>query len=147
MMKKKKMSSLIKGIMSLFMALQFCSIAYSATVDLQINERVLKVEVAVEIEDQMRGLQFRKSLERNRGMLFVYERPTYLRFWMKNTTIPLDLAYLDENGKILQIIKLNPLDLATRKAKYPSKYAIEVNRGWFEENEIGVGDVVEIPEL
>ena len=111
-----------------------------------------KVEVWVEIADgsfeQMRGLMHRTALGEDRGMLFVYQEEQVLSFWMKNTLIPLSIAYIDSKGRITDILDMKPLD--DRPPHYPSsepvKYALEVNQGFFDERGIKVGDHAELPE-
>ena len=86
----------------------------------------------------------RASLPSNRGMLFVYAEPDILTFWMKNTHIPLSIAFIAADGLIVSIQKMNPFPLTTVYASpVPALYALEVNQGWFDEKGIGVGDVVE----
>ncbi len=90
------------------------------------------------------GLSHRTSLPANRGMLFVYAEPEILTFWMKDTHIPLSIAFIDADNRIVSIQKMNPYPITTVYASpIPALYALEVNQGWFEEKGIGVGDVVE----
>ena len=110
-----------------------------------------KVEVRVEIADnlfeQERGLMYRTAMEEDRGMLFVYKDERLLSYWMKNTYIPLSIAYIDSKGRITDIIDMKPLD--DRPPHYvssePVKYALEVNQGFFEERGVKVGDHAELP--
>jgi uncharacterized membrane protein (UPF0127 family) len=111
-----------------------------------------KVEVRVEIADgtfeQQRGLMYRTSLGVDRGMLFVYRREQPLSFWMKNTRIPLSIAYIDSKGLITDILDMKPLD--DKPPHYvssePVQYALEVNQGFFDERGVKVGDHAELPE-
>jgi len=111
-----------------------------------------KVEVRVEIADgifeQQRGLMHRTSLGEDRGMLFVYQREQPLSYWMKNTKIPLSIAYIDSKGRITDILDMKPLD--DKPPHYvssePAKYALEVNQGFFDERGVEVGDHAELPE-
>jgi len=86
------------------------------------------------------GLMFRESLEQDRGMLFIFESNDYWTFHMKNTFIPLDIAFLKEDGTIESIKELNPLNPLSVYPNDEIRYAVEVNRGWFTENGIEVGD-------
>src|ERR671910_378905 len=111
-----------------------------------------KVEVRVEIADgpfeQQRGLMYRTSLGEDRGMLFVYRREQPLSFWMKNTRIPLSIAYIDSEGRITDILDMKPLD--DKPPHYvssePVRYALEVNQGFFERKGVKKGNHVELPE-
>lgn len=99
----------------------------------------LYVELADTPMKREYGLMDRKALAENHGMLFKFPYAHNLRFWMKDTYIPLDIAFLDDEGKILQIEKMYPLSTRAITANRPCKYALEVTAGWFKENSIGIG--------
>ncbi len=113
---------------------------------LTLKEKGIRVEVARTEEEQAKGLMFREKLGKNEGMLFVYEREEILAFWMKNTRIPLSIAFIAKDGKIVDIQDMEPFDLRSHVSARPAQYALEVNQGWFEKNGIGVGDFVHIPK-
>lgn len=104
----------------------------------------VRVEVADEAEERQQGLMYRDSLPDGEGMLFVYEEERTLSFWMRNTQIPLDIAFLDRSGRIVDIRQLEPFDEEGVESRRPAMYALEVRRGWFEENGVRVGDRVEL---
>jgi uncharacterized membrane protein (UPF0127 family) len=105
----------------------------------------LTIELAATPEERSCGLSHRKSLPQNQGMLFVYAEPEILTFWMKDTHIPLSIAFIDSNHRIISIQKMTPLSVRSHhKSPSPALYALEVNQGWFEENNIGIGDVLEV---
>lgn len=85
------------------------------------------------------GLMFRKRLGSNSGMLFSFPYEDYHSFWMKNTYVPLDIAFIDKQGTVVDIRQMMPLSTRNVKPKSPCKYALEVNRDWFTENGIGIG--------
>jgi len=88
------------------------------------------------------GLMFRESLEKDRGMLFIFDDTDYHSFHMKNTFIPLDIAFINEEGRIESIKELNPYSVMPVYPNGKIRYAIEVNRGWFAENGVVVGDAI-----
>ena len=103
----------------------------------------IRVELADEPAERQTGLMFRESLAENQGMLFAYPEERTLGFWMKNTLIPLDIAYIDREGRIVDIKQMEPQSSETHNSAAPAMYALEMNQGWFEANGIRVGDVIE----
>jgi uncharacterized membrane protein (UPF0127 family) len=108
--------------------------------EMAIDGKTIVVEIARKTDEQARGLMFRRSLGRDEGMIFVYDSPRYLSFWMKNTRIPLSIAFIDGKGRVVQIEKMKPYDTRTRyRSKVPVPYALEMNQGWFRKNGVEVG--------
>ena len=94
-----------------------------------------------------KGLMFVEKLPENEGMFFIFPRKIYGGFWMKNTLIPLSIAFIDSDGEILKIMDMAPCigdDCPIYDPKLSYQYAIEVNRGWFEKNRIREGDYVKL---
>jgi uncharacterized protein len=111
------------------------------------GERTIKltVQVADTHKKREKGLMFVEKLPENEGMLFVFSGKTYDGFWMKNTLIPLSIAFLDLEGKILKILDMIPCKeeyCPTYDPELSYYYALEVNLGWFEKNQIKAGDFV-----
>lgn len=105
----------------------------------------LTVQVADTPRKREKGLMFVEKLPENEGMLFVFSEKTYGGFWMKNTFIPLSIAFLDLKGEILRILDMEPCIeefCPTYDPEIYYHYAIEVNLGWFEKNQIKKGDYV-----
>jgi uncharacterized membrane protein (UPF0127 family) len=117
------------------------------TVELRAGQVTVKAELAVSPEEQATGLMFRKSLADGRGMLFVYEDDRRLSFWMKNTLIPLSIAYLAADGTIREIHDMEPHSLKAVSSTRSVRYALEVPRGWFDRAGLAVGDRFEIPRF
>jgi hypothetical protein len=96
----------------------------------------------------MRGLMYRTSMADDRGMLFVFERRTVQRFWMKNTCIPLDMLFIDQDGLIVGIEENVPtLNTNSYQAGCPSLYVLEVNAGWCANNGVEPGQRVRLEGL
>jgi len=105
----------------------------------------LEVELATTFEEQSLGLMYRDKLEENGGMLFVYPRENVLSFWMKDTRIPLSIAFIKADGRIIQIESMKPYSLDTHVSKEKAKYALEMNEGWFRIHNVREGDTVKMP--
>jgi len=110
---------------------------------LTIRDQKLMVEVASTAETRATGLMNRFSLRQDHGMLFVFEAPQPLAFYMRNTYIPLSITFVDAQGRILNIEDMQPKDESTHWSKGLALYAIEMRQGWFAAKGIGTGDVVE----
>jgi uncharacterized membrane protein (UPF0127 family) len=110
---------------------------------LAIGGHKLVAEVATTTEQRSTGLMHRFSLRPDHGMLFVFERPEPLGFWMKNTFIPLSIGFIGEDGRIVNIEDMIPQTEATHWSKGPARYALEMRKGWFAERGIKAGDMVQ----
>ena len=135
--------ALIVATVALGMATPVSRAAGLPPVALTINGHKLTAEVAATPEQRAVGLMNRFSLRPDNGMLFVFERPEPLSFWMKNTFIPLSIAFLDDQGRILNIEDMAPQTETTHWSKGPGLYALEMRKGWFAEREVKAGDRVE----
>jgi len=106
------------------------------------------VEITVEIartdEERTQGLMHRKKLPDGEGMIFIFDRDQQLSFWMKNTVIPLSIAFIASDGRIIEIRDMRPLDLNTVKSSRSVRYALEAPQGWFDRAGIKPGDVVSL---
>jgi uncharacterized membrane protein (UPF0127 family) len=109
---------------------------------LKIRGHPLRAEIADTPERRRRGLMFRENLPPNRGMLFIFPEEDYHGFWMKNTGISLSIAFISRNGRIRQIEVMEPMSEEIHSSRFPVKYALEVNRGWFSQFGIQAGHIV-----
>jgi len=112
--------------------------------DLQVGKDTLHVEVAESFYEHARGLMYRTHLAPDSGMLFVFEKPETLSFWMLNTLIPLDIAFLDSNFVIIDIKHGRPLDTTPIKSSKPCLYALETNLNYFKKHQVKTGDTIKI---
>lgn len=104
-----------------------------------IGDKVINGDIACTREDKRQGLMNKKSIPENYGMLFVFPESNYHEFWMKNTYVPLSIAFIDENWKIVDIKDMKPHDETPVGPSAAAKYALEVNQGWFKKNNIALG--------
>jgi uncharacterized membrane protein (UPF0127 family) len=114
----------------------------SLRIPLYIKSKEIWVEVAKTPEETSNGLMGRNRLGKDEGMLFIFEAEDYHGFWMKNTLIPLSIAFIDKDGRIVKITDMKPLSLQTHAPPRPVIYALEMNKGWFSSNGIKAGDIV-----
>ena len=112
-------------------------------ITLNIAEHRITAEVASTDADRSRGLMYRRMLPENRGMLFVFRETARHAMWMVNTYVPLSVAFLDANGTIINIEDMAPHTQTPHGAARPAKYALEMNRGWFEKRKIAAGAKIE----
>ncbi len=112
-----------------------------------IRDTQITVETAVTPDERATGLMYREDLDDGFGMLFVFEEPRMQSFWMKNTVIPLSIAYADADGRILEIYDMEPESLAPVRSRYPAKFALEVPQGFFLRADIRIGDRMDLTRL
>ena len=96
-------------------------------------------EVAATPDQRTIGLMYRFSLPADHGMLFVFPQPQPLSFWMRNTYIPLSIAYIDVEGRILNVVEMAPRSDATHPSRGEALYALEMRKGWFADKGVGPG--------
>jgi len=115
------------------------------------RENATVVEITVEIartdEERGKGLMFRKNLPDGEGMLFIFDRDQQLSFWMKNTVIPLSIAFISSDGYIIEIKDMQPNDLSSLKSSRSVRYALEVPQGWFVRVDVKAGDRIILPQF
>ena len=107
--------------------------------ELRAGMHLIHAEVASDWSTRARGLMYRKALAPNNGMLFVFDQPSQQCMWMKNTYIPLSVAFMDGQGTILNIADMQPHSEQTHCSSGPALYALEMTRGWFAERGIKAG--------
>jgi len=113
------------------------------TVQLSAGIHVIHAEVADTDATRQRGLMFRKELEANDGMLFVFEQPDMQCFWMHNTPLPLSIAFIADDGTIANIADMAPQTDDTHCSKKPVRYALEMAQGWFTDHGISAGKKID----
>ncbi len=136
----------ILGILLSINTVLSCSSGLEERIEVEIGGESFRIEVARTDEQKREGLMNRKSIGEREGMIFVYETDQHLAFWMKNTTIPLTLAYLSKDGQIVQIEQLKPLSLKSVISERAVRYGLELPAGVLSELGAEVGDRVLLPE-
>jgi uncharacterized membrane protein (UPF0127 family) len=109
------------------------------TIKLNAGIHMIQAEVASTMATRAQGLMQRKAMAQGAGMLFLFDEPAVHCMWMKNTLIPLSVAFVDERGEIVNIADMQPLDETSHCASRPVRFALEMNQGWFKKRGIGPG--------
>lgn len=123
-------------------AFAFAACSKGPVSTLHVDGHPVMVEVVADEAGRSRGLMFRDSLPHDGGMWFAYPDEKVRNFWMKDTRIPLSIAFVDGHGKIVSIADMKPFDTTPTSSLVPAKYALEMNQGWFAENGVERGDAV-----
>jgi uncharacterized membrane protein (UPF0127 family) len=105
----------------------------------------LRVEIADTPEERRRGLMFREHLPEDQGMLFDFGQQTQAAFWMKDTSIPLSIAFISAEGVIVDLQDMEPFSTELHQSDQPYAFAVEANQGWYEKNGVLVGSAVRLP--
>lgn len=145
-------NKLLKAVLALFLisSLSFLSCqSKNPTENLIIkktssdnSEISLKCELAISAESQQKGFMERKNIPFGTGMLFVFSKDQIMHFWMKNTPTALSIAYIDSKGVIKEMHDLTPFSEETVSSLRSLRFALEVPQGWFEKNNINIGDKI-----
>lgn len=125
--------------MGLLLALQ---LAHATPVSLMLGGTTVTAEVADTPRERSIGLMGRAGLAPDSGMIFVYPDEAVRSFWMKNTPLPLSIAYISKAGRIVHIADMVPLSPAPVSSVHPTMFALEMTKGWFEEHAVKVGQSV-----
>lgn len=129
-----------------FLALLLCATASLAqspqrlpTVELRAGMHIVQAQVARTEQQRALGLMHVKSMPQHEGMLFVFEQPGTQCFWMRNTLLPLSIAFLTDSGEIVNVEEMKPLDESNHCSARPVRFALEMNAGWFAKKGLKAG--------
>ena len=146
-----------RNLLTLMLFLFCCSLAACRPQKLTVREipieregqsiAVIKAEIARTAEERSQGLMFRKKLPEGEGMLFIFEYDHVLSFWMKNTYIPLSIAFISSSGRITEIMDMYPHDTNSVLSSRSVRYALEAPQGWFSRAGVNIGDIVNLDFL
>ena len=109
---------------------------------LTIGIHLIQAEVAIRDEERAQGLMFREKMGQNEGMVFRFNSPNQVCMWMKNTLLPLSVAFIDDAGSITNIEEMEPQTLEAHCASKPARYALEMNQAWFKKKNIKAGSKI-----
>jgi uncharacterized membrane protein (UPF0127 family) len=111
-------------------------------ISLTAGIHVIQAEVVAKEVERQQGLMFREKMGPNEGMVFLFDTPAKVCMWMKNTLLPLSVAFIDEDGRIVNIENMMPHTTDSHCAKKPVRYALEMNQGWFKQKNIKPGTMI-----
>ena len=115
---------------------------------IKIGARTVKMQVAALAAEIQQGLMFRQTMASDEGMIFVFTSPQQMGFWMRNTTLPLDIGYIDATGELKEIYPMYPLDERSVSSRSRNiQFCLEVNQGWFKANGVKPGDKLDLKAL
>ena len=108
-------------------------------IPLSAGIHLIRAEVAMEPSERERGLMFRKAMGDSQGMVFLFDRPAVQCMWMRNTLIPLSVAFIDNDGRIINVEDMAAQTETNHCAAKPARYALEMNLGWFRKHGVAIG--------
>ncbi len=115
---------------------------------IKVGDKVVRLQLAVRAHEMQRGLMGRRDLGRDDGMIFIYEKPQQMSFWMHNTPTPLDIGFFDPDGTLREIYPLHPFDEKTVASRGDRlQFALEMNQGWFDSNYVSPGAQLDLKGL
>ena len=123
----------MRAIAALFLVVAAATAGAQAlpVVKLQAGMHLIQAEVAADFASRAQGLMYRSAMPSNAGMLFIFDEASAQCMWMKNTLIPLSVAFIDDRGSVINIEDMAPQTEDSHCARKPARYALEMNRGWF----------------
>ncbi|HVZ65588.1 MAG TPA: DUF192 domain-containing protein [Lacunisphaera sp.] len=112
---------------------------------IKVGDHPIRMQLAVRAEEQQKGLMFRATMATDEGMLFVFDRPQPMGFWMRNTELPLDIGYFDHEGVLKEIYPMYPHDERTVSSRSREiQFCLEMNQGWYRQNGVRPGSRLEM---
>lgn len=134
-------------VFSFFIINKLAGADFNTYYPLNIDQVTFKAQIALSSNEHEQGLQNRSSLPNDHGMMFIFNRPEFHGFWMVRTFIPLDIAFINESGQIIQILPLYPHDMSPVRPLKPILYALEMPQGWFKSHQIVAGSQLNLTLL
>lgn len=114
---------------------------------IKIGERVVQVQVAILPGEQQRGLMYRTTMGADEGMIFVFDTPQKMSFWMRNTELPLDIGYITTEGELKEVYPMYPHDERPVRSRTTVQLALEMNQGWFARSGVKPGAKLDLAAL
>lgn len=114
---------------------------------IKVGGQVVQMRLAILPQEQQQGLMFLKSMPADEGMIFLYDRPQQMSFWMRNTDLPLDMGFFDADGKLKEVYPMYPHDERPVQSLGVRQFALEMNQGWYRQHGLKLGDSIDLAAL
>ncbi len=114
---------------------------------IKVGGQVVEMQLAILPAESQRGLMFRQTMGTEEGMIFLFDRPQQMSFWMRNTELPLDIGYFDADGKLKEVYPMYPHDERPVESLGIRRFALEMNQGWYRKNGLKPGDTIDLAAL
>jgi uncharacterized membrane protein (UPF0127 family) len=114
---------------------------------IKVGDQTVQMQVAILPAETQKGLMYRKALGADEGMIFLFDRPQQMSFWMRNCEIPLDIGYFDPDGKLKEVYPMYPHDERPVESLGVRRFALEMNQGWYRKNGLKPGDAIDLTAL
>ncbi len=114
---------------------------------IKVGGQVVQMQVAILPAEEQQGLMYRKTMGPDEGMIFLYDRPQQMSFWMRNTEIPLDIGFFDPDGKLKEVYPMYPHDERPMQSLGVRQFALEMNQGWYRQHGLKPGDGIDLVAL
>lgn len=116
--------------------------------EIKVGEKVVRMQLAVRPAEMQRGLMERRDLGRDDGMIFIYDKPQQMSFWMRNTPTPLDIGFFRSDGTLAEVYALHPFDENTVSSRDTQlRFALEMNQGWYRASGVKPGAKLDLAAL
>ncbi len=114
---------------------------------IKVGQHVVQMQLALLPAETEKGLMYRQTMGADEGMIFVFDRPQQMSFWMRNCALPLDIGYFDSDGKLKDIYPMYPHDERPVQSMGVRQFALEMNQGWYRKNGLQPGDAIDLAAL
>ena len=138
----RPLRNFVLKFLSLFFLLNLAE--FTKADEIFLENYLTEIEIANTFEKRKNGLMYRAELSKNSGMFFIWDSERFQCMWMKNTSLELNIAFISNQGEILEIFDMIPFSTESICSSRKVKYALEVNKNWFKENSINVGDKINL---
>jgi uncharacterized membrane protein (UPF0127 family) len=114
---------------------------------IKVGGQVVQMQLAILPQEMQQGLMYVKSMGADDGMVFLYDRPQQMSFWMRNTELPLDIGYFDAEGRLKEVYPMYPHDERPIQSLGVRQFAVEMNQGWYRKHGLKLGDTLDLAAL